>query len=268
MKRIIITPVIWLIATIPLFAQNDPPGKKSFIYLSTGFTSIAYQDLVFSEMIYEGSGLSTIDFGYQRKGYRSVFHAKVSSIATQVAPELLISSLAFGQREESSFSQITLDISYARQMIEAAELKGYVGLRLQAQYQENEIVFGLGDRTSYVFVNSLSPLLRLHYAFMKVWMLEFEGSMPLATFLARSEYAVVDNEDIQGKDGFGLLYGKGDFVGPDTYRMINLSVQLNNKISRRLSGYVAYDFDYQKIARPDTMHLQTNIIKLGINFQL
>ena len=256
------------IATIPLFGQDDPTNKKSSIFLATGYTIIDYQDLVFSESIYEGSGLSYLSLGYARQGSRTIFRAKLSSIANPVAPEILISSEAFGQRAESAFSQLTLDLSYTRQMIEAAGLKGYVGLQLQAQYQENEIVFGLGDRTSYAYLNSLSPLLRLYYDLTNDWELQAGLSMPLVTFLARPEYAVVDNEDIQGKDGFGLLYSKGDFMGPGDYKRIDLSVQLNHRISRRLSGLVAYDFAYQKIARPDTMHLQTNIIKLGIDFQL
>ena len=140
MKRILLIFFLCIRVGAPLSGQDNPPPRKSALFFAGGVTIVDYQDLVFSESIYEGSGLSSIEMGYLRHGSRSVIKARLSYAATEVAPRYLISSGAFGQREASSFSQISLDLSYVWQMLEVSGLKGYAGLQLQAQYQERFLI--------------------------------------------------------------------------------------------------------------------------------
>jgi len=268
MKHLLLTCVILSTIGGSLFGQDKPPEKKSSIYVAGGIAIVDYQDLVFSELIYEGSGMGSVEVGYSWMRKRSAINVRLSYLATGVAPENLISSEAFGQREESSFAQVGLDFDFAYQVLDISGFSGYAGINLQAKYQENTMVFGLGEESSYAFLNTLSPHITLSYELPKGWELQCRLSVPLVAFLVRPEYAVVDNEDIQGKDGLGLMYSKGGFVSLGDYTAVNLSGQLSHGISQRLTGFLAYQFDYQKISVPAAMHLQTSTIKLGIDIQL
>ncbi|MEM9328091.1 MAG: hypothetical protein AAGA85_20660 [Bacteroidota bacterium] len=268
MKHLLVTCMIFSTMGGSLFSQDDPPAKKSSIRLAGGMAIVDYQDLVFSESIYEGSGLGSIELGYHWSHRRSAINAQLSYTATSVAPENLISSEAFGQREESSFLQVALDLNYAYQVIDVSGFRGYAGVNLQAKYQENTMVFGLGEESSYAYLNTLGPHVMLFYSLPEGWELQGRLSLPLAAFLARPEYAVVDNGDIQGKEGFGLLYSKGQLVSLGDYTAIDLSAKLSHGISRRLTGFLAYQFEYQNISIPAPMHLQTSTVKLGIECQL
>ncbi len=190
--------------------NSSSDRKSNTLQIAWGVQYNRAQDLVFSPMIYESNAAWTLGLNYKKQKARGWYQLGFAYDDAKLSPETLITSPVFGTRARSESKQFALHFAYAGLMNDHQKFNIHLGVQLDVRFHQIDYAFGLGIEESYFFANSVSPLLNFAWRLGEKNRLETGFSLPLLSFIARPEYAIVDNRNIQGEEGIAYLYKKGN----------------------------------------------------------
>ena len=187
------------------------------------------------------------------------------TVPAKISPTERIQSPAFGDRQKSQSQAFNLTVGYAKHWRQTDKMNWYFGGLFNAQFLSTEFTFGFGTNQSYFYENSISPWLVTEYQINPKNRMRFSFHFPVLSFIARPEYAIVDNRTIQGESGLGYLYKKGELALIGDYLSLDLAVGFYSSLSNALDGFVRYNLNYWQYQKPEKLYALKNSIDLGLS---
>ena len=272
MKANILLALLILFSLAQNFAQGNLPEhsvpiKKKSIKLSLGYHFALSQDLVFSPMIYEGSSINFWGLEYDKVKNGRLFQVSAFYDKLKVNPEEIISSPVLGgHRAASEALQVQLQFLGASTIHKTDKARIYLGGQLTAKYYEVSYSFGFDNDEAYFFENAIRAWSQFEYQLNEKTKLKSSVAIPLLSFIARPEYAVVDNRTIQGENGIGYLYRKGELASWGNYQSIDLSFGISTDLSEQIQSFFRYRLNYWRYKKPEALSVLKNHFDLGLSF--
>lgn len=244
-----------------------------------GYRHLQRQDLTFSPLSFKGTAPLNLGLAYGREGQKSRF-----SVGLQVSGFNARSTDPFeytsrGEEEPktlpaSGFWNIDLKINYLRKIKTSNEqLKLHAGLALDNQIGALFYEFGEYGAFGYTTAFSLAPAVSADWQLGKKNSLRLGANLPVLTWLARSPYAINDDDFIerqsshQGLKTLLRLSADGELASFGEVQRVALSTQFQRKLNERWSASLGYDFALLRSTLPHPLAVVENAVSLGIVFK-
>lgn len=274
MKPILLSPLFFIFILAlsylrPLAAQTIKADKNR-LSVHFGYHVNRSQDLVFSPMIYEGSSAGVLGLSYQRLSERGFHRLEFGYDNVEVRSTEPVHFTVFGERIDRRLSkalQMSINYGYARSIKSGEKVHFYAGGLLETKIHLTRYHFGVSEDEGYVFANSLNPWLGGEYRLGGKSFIQAEIHLPLLSWISRSEYAIVDNEEIQyeGSD-VAFLYVKGELASLGTHQALNASLSYRLQFASAMCFNFTYRFDYLRFKKPLPIAVLKNNFDFGLSF--
>lgn len=249
---------------------------QNTLELTYGFRHYQRQDLTFSPLIFKGLAPLNLGLDYQKSGEKSQ-----TSIGLNLAGFASRSVAAFDYTKwnesepltslPSNFWLIDLGASHLRRVCGAAERTAwYAGLSLDVQLGALFYDFGEYGAFGYTTIGSLSPTVEGNWNFGEKNSLQFSAKLPLLNWLARSPYAINDDDFIERQSSHrGLktllrLSADGHLASLDQAQAGSFSAKFQRKIAEKWIASLGYDFALLRSQDPHPLTAIENGVVVGI----
>ena len=245
---------------------------KNKITLFTGYHFSKSQDLIFSDMIYKGHSGSTIGLEYERITRKGIHWIRGAFDKANVESTKLISFEGFEgtqSRQASDALQANISYGYGRLLTSSEAFRFYLGGMLETKVHLTNYQFGLSENDGYLIANSVNAWLRTEYQLDEKNSVQAALYFPLLSWIGRSEYSIVDNEEIQyeGSD-FGFIYKKAELNSWSSYKAWNMAFSFSHTFSPALGFNIRYQLDYLRHTDPLAISVLKNHFDLGFSLKL
>jgi hypothetical protein len=250
---------------------------QNALELSYGFRHYQRQDMTFSPLVFKG--LAPLNIGLD---YRKTDEKSLTNIGLQLAGFTSRSVAAFdytkwGEPEPlttlpSNFWLIDLSADHLRRVGGAAEgrMAWYAGLSLDVQLGALFYEFGEYGAFGYTTLASLSPSVAGSWNLGEKNKLLFSAKLPLLNWLARSPYAINDDDFIERQSshrGFKTLLrlsADGNLASLGQVQAGSLSAKFQRKINEKWAASLGYDFALLRSQDPHPLTAIENGVTVGI----
>jgi hypothetical protein len=260
--------LLWLVCQF-VWAQNA-------LELAYGFHYYQRQDLTFSPLIFKGSAPLNLGLNYQKSGEKSQ-----TSVGFHLSGFASRSVAAFDYTKwneseplttlPSNFWLIGLGVSHLRRVGGAAgRTAWYAGLSLDVQLGALFYDFGEYGAFGYTTIASLSPTVAGKWNLGEKNSLQFSAKLPLLNWLARSPYAINDDDFIERQSSHrGLktllrLSADGHLASLGEVQAGSFSAKFQRKINEKWTASLGYDFALLRSQDPHPLTAIENGVVVGI----
>ncbi len=260
--------LLYLIAssTITAYSQDQPKNSIRFAF---GPYWAKTQDLVYSPMIFSGGSFGGVGLEYARMSDKRIHEAGININQADIeSTELLTFNIgSLGERQPSSVNLIQLYYRHYWKLMDRSKLSLWGGAMFENQALIHEYLFGFNDDTGFVISYSLMPVLKLFYQPSEKHQLSADLGISALAFVARPEYATVDNEEIQN-DGSDYFYHHRDGQIHSIFGFYNayFSVKYKYSLSRRFGTTAALQF--RQLSHSEPLEVAATSTNLNFGFDL
>jgi hypothetical protein len=255
-----------------LYAQTSDPGIRSQLSLGLGVHETRVQDLLFSPLIYDGLGAMGLELSYERQNATSLHHASAAFDQTSVESGNSLTFPFFGSpvtRQASSATFFLLKYGYARRVVNRSRLGLYLGGLLDHQVHVLEYRLAEYEDEGYLLSYALSVWLRADYRIDNSHSVQMETSFPLAYFLSRPPFAIVDNEGIQTtQNGYFYAHKRGTWGAFGGYTKWYLRARYTRALSTGFDLGVSYELAYVTASDPQKLAVLRNGLQASLALNL
>lgn len=245
----------------------DTDWKRNTLGISLGLHHSQTQDLLFSPLIYDGQSLLAVELAYQRRSEKTLHLLSVVfdniSVESTDARTFPFFNMPI-TRQSSTASFLNLKYGYAREIMHKERIDLLLGGMLDNQIHVVEYKFAEFEDEGYLISYALAVWLRGEYRINRIQSLNLETSFPLAYFLSRPPYAIVDNEEIQSNNGFSYVHERGAWHALSGFLKLHLLLSYSRSLSSKFDLLLSYQFDYLRATEP----LKLSVVKNGFDLAL
>ena len=248
----------------------DTDWKRNTFGISLGLHHSQTQDLLFSPLIYDGQSLLAVELAYQRRSEKTLHLLSVVFDNISVESTDALTFPFFNMpitRQSSTASFLNLKYGYAREIMHKEKIDLLLGGMLDNQIHVVEYKFAEFEDEGYLISYALAVWLRGEYRINRIQSLNLETSFPLAYFLSRPPYSIVDNEEIQSNSGFSHVHKRGEWHVLSGFVKLHLLLSYARELSSRIDFLLSYRFDYLKATEPLKISVVKNGFDVGIAFK-
>lgn len=261
-----------IFAAQALLAQPERPNALS---LEWGFGTLARQDLIFSPFVHQANSALNLGLSYERD--RQLYQKAGLRFSSYSAG--LTQPYGFtvdGENKRSAPHQFTLaklDYALASPILERGRSRLLAGGALLADVQVMDYVYGRLGYTGYFAVLGVAAYGRYEYAAGERSRLSIGLHLPLRAWLARSPFAVNDDEYIenisshQGLKAFFALLRDGRWANWRQLQYANFEVGYQYQAGERTALGLHYQLGYARNKAPRELRSLQQVISLSAAVQ-
>lgn len=249
--------VVVLSLSVELFGQQFKGGSLS---LASGYHHIARQDQVFSPMVHRGSAFPNIGLAYSNDGKRQRHVAQLgyNGYSAGFADTYTFIDLVDGTEQTTARSSFTLvDLAYELQRTvgDTGKVEVLVGAGFFGQLGAFDHGYAFPS-FGYTIFMGIGPSLRVQHALNDHTRLYANLSFPVLSWVARSPFALNDDEFIEHQRSHRTLPTLGAFIGAGrwasfgSFRRMLLEVGTDRRIAVRWSLGLRYALEYLDVSQP------------------
>lgn len=261
---------------MPLLFANSLMAQGGSLTFATGYHLIARQDQVFSPMIHRGSAFPNVGLAYvhQSTDLRHAVRLGYDGYSAGFADTYPFIDLVSGKEETTSRSAFTIvDLSY--------ELQWNVGDTGDTRILLGGGFFGqLGSLNhgyafpsfGYTIFFGIGPTARLEHALNERTRLHAGLSLPILSWVARSPYALNDDQFIEDQRShktmptLGAFIAGGRWASFGSFRRALLSLGAEHRFASRWSVGGSYSLEYLDVSEPARLISFRNGIDASITY--
>lgn len=249
---------------------------QNALELTYGFRHYQRQDLTFSPLIFKGLAPLNLGLAYQKSDEKSQ-----TNVGLNLAGFASRSVAAFDYTKwnepaplttlPSNFWLIDLGASHLRKVGgESGRSDWYGGLSLNLQMGALFYDFAEYGTFGYTTIASLSPTVAGKWSFGEKNSLQFSAKLPLLNWLARSPYAINDDDFIERQSSHrGLktllrLSADGHLASLGQVQAGSFSAKFQRKINEKWAASLGYDFALLRSQDPHPLTAIENGVVVGI----
>lgn len=228
------------------------------IDLNISYKSAYLKDVNFSPLNYSHSGL-LYGFDYKKEKKKKRFIVSVDYYNSMLKTD---ASTLF----ESDLTIVNFKASYQW----AVNTKNQrMHLYLGGELHTNVNYINYNDKDAYSFLAAYSLNLKpsIIYNFNDKYSICTSISIPLITLLVQPPYNGFDEQLEENEDKPLKLLTDGDITLPNKYFSFNWNVKYTFKISKKISPFVKYQFNYQQASKSHSFKQVINQVTLGLNYK-
>lgn len=255
---------LWLFFPLISWAQENNEVKNSFSLGWSG-ASIARQDLIFSPLVHRDFSALGLKIAYQREG---IFVHKIEVQFNSLAPAYQ-APYSFYEDEEHytaqphQFSLIRLNYSMGKRIFQNEKMKFWTGGALLSDLQALNYQYGRISYFGYYLSAGLGVFARFEYFLNARQGFSFQLRIPIVSWMARSPYAINDDEFIENISShrtlktLGALWSDGQLVSWNRLQYGDFRLNYFYNLTKQWSvqaGY-GYSFIHSEEPRPLTSRL-------------
>jgi len=276
-RIIILLEVLGIFIALSAHAQSDQQRTLGIIY---GYQHYSRQDQLFSPLVYNGSAPLNLQLSYDVSGTNSQQNAYLSfGMYNMSAHEAYDFTEEFDDLEErtlypSSFQMIRLGYGYARTFGNDQKLVYNAGLRLDGQIEAMFFEMGFASMFGYTTTFALAPSIGANYQINRKTSLSGQLSIPVLGFVARSPYALNDDDYIERQSSHNNLSTIVNLIGDSelrsfgTYRQVDVGLHLQHQLARNTALRLGWQARWYEITEPKRVLALHNGFNVGIQFKL
>ncbi|WP_224997121.1 hypothetical protein [Cesiribacter sp. SM1] len=264
-----------LCCTPGAFAQDL--NHKNELQLQWGLRQYMRQDFLFSPMLYQGNSLLNARLNYRRQRNSSIHLFGISAGQYNMGSGPLYRYLEWRTLEEvdaipTTFVLLDLHYAFLKTIHKGNKLTLSAGGILENGTGAFFWGYGAQSFFGYTLTTGIGPVLQARYALGAKHALEGSFSMPVLSWLARSPYAVNDDEFIANQSShstlttLGNLYKDGSLVTIDKLQKLNWMLSYSLSLSERWSAAAVYQGEYFRFSAPRKVVAIRNELSLGITY--
>ncbi|MBK8565846.1 MAG: hypothetical protein IPN76_21515 [Saprospiraceae bacterium] len=251
-------------------------AAQSTLGLQYGYHHLQRQDLTFSPLTFSGAAPLNLGLVYGKTGANSFFAAGLHVTGFQARSTDAFEYTSRGDAKPktvpaSSFWQIDLNFQYLRRLkIKDEQLAIFAGLALDNQVAALFYEFGEYGAFGYTTVASLAPAVAVNWQLSEKNMLNFTANLPVLSWVARSPYAINDDDFIErqsshrGLETLLRLSADGELASFGNLQRLAFAAQFQRKLSERWTANLGYDFALLRSQKPHHLTAIENGVSLGI----
>ena len=254
---------------LPMVAAQDYSMNdfyKNALRISTGFHTIKVQDILYSPMIYRGSSIANLRLQYDLHSRNGLHQFAAAYEQMGLTGPIFIQSPEF-ERQSADILFAVVSYSYLHSLKSTDNTSISIGGRLATHFHNTTYPFGFGGEEGYLFVNELGLKMRGDYLLKGKYLVTTQLVIPVLSLVARPEYALVDNQDIQGADGIGYLYERSSIASFTDYRSITVKISFDVKLTNHLLAGLGYQGNILRVDTPEPITTIKNYVDLSLAFQ-
>ncbi|MEK6481816.1 hypothetical protein WJR50_30010 [Catalinimonas sp. 4WD22] len=267
---------IFLLILFPLFSWAQDNEVKNSFSLGWSGSSIARQDLIFSPFVHRDFSTLGLTIAYQRKG--DIMH-QVEVHFNSLAPAYH-ESYSFYEDEEQytaqahQFTLIRLNYLMGKRLFQNEKIKFWTGGALVSDLQALNYQYGRISYFGYYLSAGLGVFARFEYFLNAKQGFFVQLRLPLVSWMARSPYAINDDEFIENISShrtlktLGALWSDGELVSWNSLQYGDIRLNYFYHLSEKWkveAGY-GYSFIHSEEPRPMTSRLHQFQIVGTLNF--
>lgn len=258
-------------------AQN---AKLRTLGITYGYQHYSRQDQLFSPLVYNGTAPLNLQLSYNVNTANSQQNAYLSfGMYNMSAHEAYDFTEDFDGPEErtlypSSFQLIRLGYGYARKFGNDQKLVYSAGLRLDGQIEAMFFEMGFASVFGYTTTFALAPSISAEYYFNRKTSLSGQLAVPVLGFVARSPYALNDDDYIERQSSHNNLttivnlIGDSDLRSFGTYRQVDVGLHLQHQFTPNTALRLGWQARWYEITEPKRVLALQNGFNAGLQFKL
>jgi hypothetical protein len=268
----------WLLSEFAIaqnFGDSDYKNSLTFAY---GWHHQVSQDLLFSPRTYRGSALPNLQLQFQRDNENSRHRLQIGFNSFTTRSQEAFEYLDWRTLEKkkvlpSNFLTIDLNYSYLKKIKDGDKLRLFAGAGIENQIMANFYEFGYSSIFGYTALLGFNPMLQADYQLDSRQNLRLELATTLGGWLARSPYALNDDEYIENQQSHRTLKTLINFIGDGNFQTVNrvqkvrFALSYFREISPRFTLQGTYRWDLFKVTRPRPLTLLQYFVDLGISYR-
>ncbi|MCU0447328.1 MAG: hypothetical protein MUE85_20725 [Microscillaceae bacterium] len=255
------------------FAQDRPNALR----LSYGLQHQLRQDQLFSPLVYKGLAIPNLALAYQRFNESSIHQAEIGFSLYNMRngkefEYLDWLNLTPKKGLSSSFIDIKLNYTFLKKIFTANDFSIYLGAKSSNEIEAFFYEFGRFSTFGYTGIFSLNPAIQFNYQMPNDDRLFLALDVPVVAWVARSPYAVNDDDFIERQSShktlptLARLMADGKLQTLNQVKNIRLQAAYQRFISERLSLEALYEFNYQYLKQPRPSESIKNNLFLTLSF--
>lgn len=242
---------------------------QNTLALSWGLQVYHSQDLIFSEQIYRGGSLLTVNLFYQRTQRHGIHRVRLGVTRVNVRASGPFPYLVGGEPQRtspSSASYVYLQYGYARHIVKGGNFALRLGGRVDNSFDFVEYRFGPDENDGSVTSYSLGLWLNGFFRLSAKKKLSFETSFALLAWVGRSTFAVSDEERLQAASEFLHVLTNGQFEFLSDFTRLNFSITYVESVFSNSDLLLTYRFAYLNHNDPVEISVLRNSFEVGLAF--
>jgi hypothetical protein len=249
---------------------------QNALELTYGLRHYQRQDLTFSPLIFKGIAPMNLGLAYQKSGEKSQTNVNLNLAGFASRSVAAFDYTKWNEPEPlttlpSNFWLIDLGASHLRKIGGKMERTAwYAGLSLDAQLGALFYEFGEYGAFGYTTVASLSPTVAGRWNLGSKNSLQFSAKLPLLNWVARSPYAINDDDFIERQSSHRSLKtllrlcSDGNLASLGQLQAGSFSTKFQRKINEKWAASLGYDFALLRSQDPHPLTAIENGVVVGI----
>lgn len=249
---------------------------QNALELNYGFRYYQRQDLTFSPLIFKGLAPMNLGLAYQKSGEKSQTNGNLNLAGFASRSVAAFDYTEWNEPEPlttlpSNFWLIDLVASHLRKIGGNVERTAwYAGLSLNVQMGALFYEFGEYGAFGYTTVSSLSPIVAGAWKMGSKSSLQISAKLPLLNWLARTPYAINDDDFIERQSSHRSLKtllrlsADGNLVSLGQVQAGSVSAKFQRKINEKWAASLSYDFTLFRSQDPHPLTAIENGVVVGI----
>ncbi|MFQ5604603.1 MAG: hypothetical protein ACE5HS_15140 [bacterium] len=253
--RILVFVILFI--NVPAFSQ-PPADHQNAFGLSWGPQDYRSQDLILSPLIYRGNSLLMGELFYERRTKNGLHRVGFALSQIDVRASDQFSYFISGEPHETSNSEaltIRLHYLFGKNIFRKDKTEILVGGFLEGDFNYLEYHFGPVKNNGTVVAYSLSAWTRGTLKLSPTQSLNIETGFPLVAWVARSTFAISDEERLKAFSDFIHVTKNGELAVFTDFLDIHARIFYRRFLSSVTQLLLAYQFEYLK---------STNFLKAAI----
>lgn len=279
MKNVILFMLEVLGIFIALNAHAQSATQRT-LGITYGYQHYSRQDQLFSPLVYNGTAPLNLQLSYHVNAANSQQNAYLSfgmyNMSAHDAYDFTEDFDEFKERTlyPSSFQMIRLGYGYARKFGKDQKLIYNAGLRLDGQIEAMFFEMGFASIFGYTTTFALAPSIGADYHFNRKTSLSGQLSVPVLGFVARSPYALNDDDYIERQSSHNNLSTIVNLIGDSelrsfgTYRQVDIGLHLQHQLARNTALRLGWQARWYEITEPKRVLALQNGFNAGVHFKL
>jgi hypothetical protein len=271
-KAVLLT-VAFLSLLNDLCAQQVEGGSLS---LATGYHHIARQDQVFSPMIHRGSAFPNVGLAYTHEGTRQRHALRLGydGYSAGFAEQYDFFDLVDGSEQttaRSSFTMVDLAYEFQRMIGDTGTTEVLLGGGFFGQLGALDHGYAFPS-FGYTIFMGIGPSVRVQHGLSDRTRLYANVSLPVLSWVARSPFALNDDDFIEHQRSHSTLPTLGAFIRGGrwasfgSFRRMLLEVGVDHRLAARWSLGARYFLEYLDVSKPRRLISYRNGLDLALTF--
>lgn len=262
------------------FASHAQDANYRTLGITYGYQHYSRQDQLFSPLVYNGTAPLNLKLTYNVNGKVTHQQAYLSfGMYNMQAHESYDFTEEFDQLKArtlypSSFQMIRLGYGYERKFGNGKKLQARAGLRLDGQIEAMFFEMGFASIFGYTTSFSLAPSIGLNYKLTEKTTLSGQLAVPVIGLVARSPYALNDDDYIERQSSHNnlttivQLIGDSELRSFGTYRQVDVGLHVQHQIARNTAISLGWQARWYEITEPKRVLALQNGFHAGVHFKL